>query len=298
MHRSLFGVSHHPYLIYAPDYTPISGGVRVMHLLCHALNELGYRAILACDKTHPQLNTPHCSVSAMPELCRELQKHGFKPIAVYPEIVHGNPFNALCVVRYLLNRPGHIGGPIEFDATDILYAYDDYFVSPGMSAKILTIPTIDPLIYHNNQPQTERRKVCFYARKYRIFKNKLPPSFHDGHIDLSYPERPWSVIARILQDSRLLYCYEPSGITLEAVLCGCPVAYVLSDYMDAQPAKVFFGENGACTVPVNTQPTPDDWTHMHRTLGLCTTQYRSMLNKIWGDLDCFARETQAVAASL
>ena len=95
------------YLIYTPSYNPQSGGIIVLHKLCHMLNNLGAHAFLFHDKidnvnyfnTNPEYLTPIADLSILNQ----------DPIVIYPEIVIGNPLNAKHVVRWLLNRPGVIG---------------------------------------------------------------------------------------------------------------------------------------------------------------------------------------------
>lgn len=85
----------HPYYIVAPRYVRTSAGIKVLHLLCHALNRAGERAYLITHlyylpqyATHPELITPI--------LTRATVEHdfaaGLAPIVVYPETIRGNLF--------------------------------------------------------------------------------------------------------------------------------------------------------------------------------------------------------------
>ena len=58
MQRKFFFADHHPYYIVAPDYTRTSSGIKVLHILCHALNERGYEAYVTANVRHPPLRTP------------------------------------------------------------------------------------------------------------------------------------------------------------------------------------------------------------------------------------------------
>ena len=166
MDRSFFATRHRPYYVVAPDYRHSSAGIRVMHQLCHGLNEIGASAhITGCSTVNARLRTPPLT----PAVINGHAHAGLRPIAVYPEVVHGNPLNCERVVRYILNTPGHLGGPAEFGQGEILYAYDPYFLPAGMRAKVLTVPCTDDRIMHNrdNPDDARRSGTCFYAMKYR-----------------------------------------------------------------------------------------------------------------------------------
>ncbi|MEI7429016.1 MAG: glycosyltransferase family 1 protein, partial [Betaproteobacteria bacterium] len=111
MEISLFETRRSPYYILAPDFRHSSAGIRNLHYLCHVLNELGYEAYIAGAKTTSiHLRTPLLDI-------RTAEQHfcsGKTPIAVYPEIISGNPINTPVVARWLLNIPGHLGGDTLF----------------------------------------------------------------------------------------------------------------------------------------------------------------------------------------
>lgn len=291
--RTLFATAHRPYYVVAPDYRHTSAGIRVMHLLCHALNEIGAEAyITGCQVLNPRLRTPTLDTGVI-----NFHAHaGRDPIAIYPEVVTGNPLNARTVVRYILNRPGHIGGDTSYDPKELLYAYDPYFIPTGMKARILTVPCTDDDIMHNrdNPDDKARQGACFYALKYRHFGHALPSGFHNGHIDLSQPVRSPEQIATILRKAERLYCYEPSAITIDAILCGCPVVYVLSDYMAERPAKIFFGDYGVCTAKPNDEPDPDALDQARKSLIYCWYDYRRKIAQTWSALQAFFDDTQKV----
>mgnify|MGYP001330830934 CR=1 FL=1 len=90
----------HPYYIAAPDYRESSAGVRVMHRLCHMLNTQGLEAyVVGAEVFHPQLVTPCLDSKTSIRHRRENRI----PIAIYPDIITGNPLNAPVCVRYMLN---------------------------------------------------------------------------------------------------------------------------------------------------------------------------------------------------
>lgn len=226
--RSLYRAVHAPYYIYALDYRQQSAGIRALHYLCHALNELGYEAYVSCEVTHPPLRTPRLTN-------RVKQLHeaaGRTPIVVYPEVIPGNPLNGEIVVRWLLNQPGHLSGDKYFDDRDILFTFDRAFLPPGMRAQVLTFPLADRSIFNNddNPHDADRQLVCYYANKYLARGGQLTHHVKGAvslcqDVKLSHRQ-----LADILRQARLLYIYEPTALMTEAQLCGCPVTVIVTEY--------------------------------------------------------------------
>ena len=184
------------------------------------MNELGYEAYLVgCAKTSLTLRTPLLSES-------DVLRHkslSLNPIMVYPEVVHGNPLKMPHVVRWLLNWPGHVGGDVTFDKSELLFAYVEDYIPAGLSLYTLYIPAVNTDIFNNidNPLDAQRQGSCFYAHKYLAEGNELTGHIVDAtslcqDVKLSPKE-----IAIILRKSEFLYCYEPSALITEARLCGC-----------------------------------------------------------------------------
>ena len=291
MTPSLFSRMH-PYYLVAPDYTATSAGVRVMHTLTHMLNSLGAEAyVTGCRVVSTALRTPLLTQ----DLANYHRAAGLNPIAVYPEVVSGNPLRAKTIVRYLLNRPGHLGGDDHYPASDLLYTYDPYFLPEGWVAKVLTLPVSDPDIMHPpTDPAAPREHFGFYARKYRHFGHPIDPA-HASGVDLSHPERSPVAISDLLRTLTHLYCYEPSNITIDAILCGCPVVYILSSYMSTRPAKPFFGHYGVCETLLKKEPTERELSRARGSLIYCPYQYQRMIAAAWKAVNDFISYTQEYA---
>ena len=107
-----------PYIIWTPAFRNNSGGIKVMHRLCHLLNKRGYEAYVT--------NLPNFQWA---ERVIVSQAHFDKikardAIIVYPEIVSGNPLKGDTVARYVLNQPGKIGGDIAYDKSEIVFVHN------------------------------------------------------------------------------------------------------------------------------------------------------------------------------
>lgn len=244
-HRSpagFFSATSHPYYICAPDYRQNSAGIRCLHYLCHILNEAGYEAYIApASVTNPYLRTP--------ALTRKIAERHFQtgriPIAVYPEVISGNPMRLPVVARWLLNKPGLLGGDHEYAADELLFCYDPWTVPAGMQAETLRIPSIDTRIFNNldNEHDKDRAGFCYYANKYLASGGQIDPMLvqHGTSLGQDIP-RSHEEIADLLRKSEYLYCYEQSALIQEALACGCPVIIKTSDYWEKTRCEGrFFG---------------------------------------------------------
>lgn len=232
MNIQLFPKVTIPYYVAAPSWTHRSSGVRVLHLLVHALNSIGQKAYLIPLQDgeyvrHPHLDTPllvtdHESFYNQAEI---------QPIAIYPDIVIGNPYNCKKVVRYLLAPPKH-----EIESS-FLPSDKIYYYRSDMGLPVLCLPTFDSSIFHpppavipNGDGVTarlhSRSGTCFYSCKYEAFGNNLLPVTNDSTRLHGIPQK----IADILRQSEKMYLYEHSEIEVLANMCACPVEHVKTDF--------------------------------------------------------------------
>ena len=64
MSVNLFPTPAAPYYILSPPFTERSAGVKVLHMLCHALNVSGQRAYMITMNTPPQGGETYCASSS------------------------------------------------------------------------------------------------------------------------------------------------------------------------------------------------------------------------------------------
>lgn len=226
----LFPKIQTPYYIWSPPYTHESSGVRILHLLCHALNESGQRAYLLQMPdmaVNPHLNTPIIST----EQYNFYRNCKIDPIVVYPDVVQGNPMGARKVVRYLLADAGKYGGDKEFPKENKIYGYTTSIARNAGSDFVLCLPCFDTNIFNITKFDV-REGSCFYSHKYDILHgNKLLNITRDSTRLVGTPEQ----IAEILRKSEVCYVYEVSEVAINAELCGCPVVFVRTDYFNSIP---------------------------------------------------------------
>ncbi len=232
----------HPYYICAPDYRETSSGVCVLHYLCHALNLAGHEAYLAQCVTHPALRTPILT----DELRRRHIASGQVPIAVYPEVMQGNPIGAPIVVRYILNREGFLTGrAIDASDTDLLFYYTQDFAGDANSHNLLLLPIIDSHLF--SPPQFPTLRSGSYLYLHRIDRSLVDYSLMPEDVQILSLDQPKTLqqLADIFRSASVLYSYEVSATCTSAMLCGCPVIYMPGGHVTSQPFIEQFGHAGS-----------------------------------------------------
>jgi len=186
------------FIILSPPYENGNGGVRALYDLQKWLIRFGKDAIVV-NNIFP-----------------------LEPddVAIYPEIIVGNPFNAQRVVRYLLNTPGKIGGDGIYGENDLLVAW-----SPNESRYSdgfwLMLPYLNPVFINH---EYERTIDCFWVHKGR---NTQHPCTSDCiEITKSWPPTK-AELAALLNKTRTLYSYDDNtALAVEAKACGCIVKLI------------------------------------------------------------------------
>lgn len=225
-----------PYYIVAPPYVQHSAGIRVLHLLCHWLNRLGERAFIVPFRSDGVLtNADFLTPLLTPELVAHHLAKGLMPIVVYPEVSRGNPLNAECVVRYVLNTPGLLGGDQTYLPSEMVWAYSQHLADLCERCDgVLHMPVIDQKVFFSVN-ESMRHGAVFYAAKFQGEHRQKVFGLPDGAIEITR-NKPDSQtpaeIARILQSAEVFYCFENTALATEAVLCGCPAVFMPNPYLD------------------------------------------------------------------
>src|SRR5271157_2585607 len=199
------------YLIYSPPFDRSSGGIVVMHRIADSLKHRGMDARLISRSVADLYSMPF---PPAPE----------EAIAIYSEIVYGNPFNCVTVVRMILNTPGVFGGPKGFPKDDIRFVYSRLFNTKERlpEDRVLYIPCLDLNTFYDMG--LERSVVLYYRGKgtqpdHPKLKYTVPLG---GKEDFRGQNRQ-EALREMLNRCRLLYVYdEVSCMTDIARLCGCP----------------------------------------------------------------------------
>jgi hypothetical protein len=201
------------YSVASPAFNHLSGGVRVMYGLYGWLLIKGQIAYL---NEHPNTTTDY--------------------IAIYPEIVRGNPFGADHVVRYILNKPGlvsaiylsgkHETGPTEFPPTDNLYVFSELFNTMKVDSKHhMFLPILDLHLW-KDQGKKRTKRAVFVGKGDNL---NLHPADCTIITRQMCSDQQW--LADVLNECEVVYQYDPVTAMSEiARLCGCRIVYLAKEY--------------------------------------------------------------------
>jgi hypothetical protein len=246
-----------PYSIYLPTYDHTSGGIKVMYAL--------YGALLAKG----QIVIPNVTF-----------QNDF--IAIYPEIVNGNPLRGTTVVRYLLNEPGVMSGngqpsPTSFPDTDIQYSFSKLFTPDFTEDRIMFLPAIDTNTFYDQKKKREHNAV-FIGKGTDTRKHPNGCWLIDRGVAFNQNE-----LADQLNECQYLYTYDPvSAMSEIARLCGCKVVYLGEKYTKDDYLRYEPGING---MSFDGEPTDLDSEAF-------TRHYKDLYAQFMTKIDSFITTTQ------
>jgi hypothetical protein len=279
--------------VYCPPWVEWSAGIRVLHYLCHELNEASFEAYLAIhgpikgDDSNVNLNTPVLSE----QLVRKHLLEGKRAIAIYPESVLGNPLGATHSIRWILNFPTLLGGRSEF-SDDIIMAYSlaiaiEYKETSGSAVEVLFIPALDV----SEIDECVSKKFdsgdydVVYAQKYRALSGKvIKNDFLTREIQrfgASSTTRKQTL--ELISNARKIHVYENSTVITEAALLGVPVCCHANAYFSRLIAEFELGVEGISwdhesTAKINPQLARKKYLSAQK-------ESRSRLSQIFGNLE-------------
>ncbi len=245
-----------PLILYAPPYDPGVGGSLAMHKLCHLLNNLGRRAsiypgffcrefrrvrsvrqfggCLLCRWRWLGNNALFYRRHSPATLSAPYSKHiPRRFVAIYPEVVSGNPLGAPIVVRWLLNKPGVLTGEAAFGRTDLLLVYAPHFADSA-SADVPTLELRCQILktdtFREPVPAPQRHGSCYILRKGR--KRRIVHDLRDSiRVDGMSDQQMAEVFSRV----EVCYSYDPyTMLSRYAALCGCLSVVVPQEGVDKQ----------------------------------------------------------------
>lgn len=288
----LFQALNQPYYVYTPHYHQTSGGARALHYLCHALNLIGEEAYSVNEHVHPELRTPRLTR----EIIQAHQAAGRSPIAIYPEVVSDNPLNARNVIRYLLAEPArYTNRPIELGPRDLIYTFGPSIVPAGWHAELLRIPLVDTRIFNTRGVDDGMRSgsAVFFSRHIKNGGALHPVTANSLEISYRVAERGPAELAQIFKTVECLYVYEHSTICFEALLCGCPVVYILNE-TSLPHSYPWLMEGNGIAWDLSAQALQQAKATVHKVEAL----YKNEEDDFWGDLHKLVSASQRQAVDL
>lgn len=292
--KKLYVGVQHPYYVVAPDYARQSAGIRVMHQFCAALRRCGQEAWISTGKVNPELDTPLLT----DEIRHRHAELGRIPIAVYPEVIGGNPLQAHVVTRYILNTPGLFGESPRYKSSDFLFSYaEELNIKLTGSWGVLFLPCIDSSVFNNlNNPSDGARDGwCVYAGRYKqgLIENQ------ELLANCKVITREWpgshEEMADLFRQSEGLYCFENTAVSLEARLCGCPVVHLPSPFYNTQH---LMGTSEGLTLGTSSSNEPKLIAAAKAELPNLSAAYEALEWEFWHKLDKWIEDTQALACDV
>ncbi|MBN2318262.1 MAG: hypothetical protein JXR49_04260 [Acidobacteria bacterium] len=151
-------------------------------------------------------------------------------VAVYPEIVNGNPLKAKHVVRWFLHKPGFHTGIINYGEKELYFYYQDIFnteeVAGDTNSKLYFNVYLDNVFRQTNFG--DRDGICFIVRKGK--NRKIRHDLSKGVVIDSLANHE---IASIFNKVQYCISYDPYTFYVRyAAICGCIPVVIPEDGVD------------------------------------------------------------------
>jgi hypothetical protein len=234
------------FYIYTPDYTPYSSGIRVLHILCHKLNLLGFESYVVSKVVSVEFNTPVLSQATI-DLHK---KQGRMQITIYAESEMGNPLQSTNVIRWLLNKPNFFYQNWfgEFDQNEFIVHHDEGFRPPWIQSNGQFIPHVDRTLFNTKNVAEKREGLIIYSHRVEVAEKYPDWITKIEYISSSNRKTP-EECAEMYKRASALVVYERAAAHAEAGLCGCPTIfrenekynadYIFSSYWSMSSFKDF-----------------------------------------------------------
>lgn len=275
------------YVIFAPEFVPNSAGIRSMYVLAHVLRQKGHQVYMT-GTTQPPPKDTGIRVSVIPLRDARAIARWSDCVAVYPETIAGNPLGAVRVARWVLNKPGYLGGSDIYPEGEMVFVYSDVYVQ-YLKNKVdgkLYMPTIDRKIFFPSPiPAKDRLLTCFYVGK---------STWKDGYVDpstsfeITRMSPAKSDLGKLFRMCKALYCFDNSSIlAYEAISCGCP-AIVIPDGTHSRQdyERLELGMDGLAW-------GPEELDRAAATVDTFWDRYSALEKDFDRQLDEFVEKTQA-----
>lgn len=207
-------------------------------------------------------------------------------VAIYPESIPGNPLGTKNIVRWILNTPGLLGGPITFK-NETIWSYSNqlaiqYEQLGNDRPETLFIPAVEihEIIRQSKLNKDENGYDLLYAQKFRALDG-IPEVKSENLIEITRFNKNSTSrkeTLSLLGGARSLHVFENSTIITEAQLLGIPVIAYKNFGFEFLIAKDELGEQGV-SWDSSRMPNPDP-VETARKLNVSKTSYPVQLDSL------------------
>lgn len=231
------------FVIVTPPFNENSGGVIVLHLLCHKLNQMGFESfIYHIKRPVKNYNSTWKKIKYKFLLNKYLIKRIYRKfytnpewecpelrifndeisdshIVIYPEVIEGNPLFAKKFIRWFLYFQGYKNYNTKIHAKSFNIFYSEHFKkgypSNNSDHDILNLKSYHPAYFKN--VSSERKGICYQIRK------------HDSNEQVNLPKGAINIdglcheeIAQIFYKCEYFFSYDMySFYSVCASISGC-----------------------------------------------------------------------------
>lgn len=233
------------FIIFSQPFDMNSGGALALHKLCHLIKQLGRECYIFpyfpgapldnCTndlflnniklteenlihyKVHSEFNTPVLE----PKSYKAIENNK-DIIAIYPEIIKGNPLNAANVVRWLLHNPGFHTGKVYYETNEIYFKFGHEtqgvnIPNSVMSNNILSVTHFASDLYNEDNVAFQRAGTAYCVRK-----GKDKQLCHDLSESICIDGLTHQEISQIFKRVKQFISYDTrTYYSLLAAACGC-----------------------------------------------------------------------------
>lgn len=213
------------FIVVAPPYTRISGGIYALHALAQDLYHLGCNVGVLTSKMKPGSRADHITLDTY----HDMVAAQMTTIAIYPDIMTSNSLEADYAVWWLLNYPGFLANNWNGDYSwaNRIPCFVEDLGKDCRCDSILTYPLYDP-DYFFPKPEIKKNQIVYYEHRIRNHSNYAPPPLQVTKILTPHEYFSYHDLRELFWTTSLFVTSEWTGTAIIAQLCGVPILFLES----------------------------------------------------------------------
>ncbi len=215
------------FIIWCWDYNKFIGGCRIMHKLCHLLNQTGQEAYVTAKITNPEWNTPVYDESGFDKE---------NTIVIYPECIPDNLLDAKYVVRWLLYHQ-----VAEYASSDYVFKLHAHYHSKEDKCDgLLEVFDYDVKSWKDLNLNRNNQMIAYRKGKWK--KNFVNLNYDEWLVYDEYEKHEdEEILCQAMNSCKKFICFDDSSfISIQAVLCGCETMVVPMPDVNAEQYRTLF----------------------------------------------------------